>query len=150
MGRRLEPVGSTTGPDALLYHKSPGTGAKLCNGSGMWIMDMWPVSGEGVQIESLLISGSLRRGSVNHAVLETVRILVPPGGLARMFPSMSELSDFNPDDDRVPLAPIVADLRRKHWPGVCPPVLYSRCAGDLPRSFIKFNKPLHEIEGSLT
>lgn len=59
----------------------------------------------------LLINGSLRGGSVNAAVLRTARELAPTPVAARLYGSMAELPHFNPDHDRDPLDPVVADLR---------------------------------------
>jgi NAD(P)H-dependent FMN reductase len=61
----------------------------------------------------VLISGSLRRGSTNTAVLHTARSLVPEGVTAMLYEGMDALPHFNPDDDREgePVDPAVADLR---------------------------------------
>jgi NAD(P)H-dependent FMN reductase len=54
----------------------------------------------GRRLQLLLISGSLRAGSTNTAVLETARA-VAPGGLATvLYGGMGGLPHFNPDDDR--------------------------------------------------
>ncbi len=58
-----------------------------------------------------MISGSLRRGSVNTAVLQTAARLEVPGVHALLYERAAELPHFNPDDDLgVPPAP-VAELR---------------------------------------
>lgn len=61
----------------------------------------------------LLISGSLRSGSTNAAVLQTLSDVAPAGVTAVLYDGMGRLPHFNPDDDRegeaVPAA--VADLR---------------------------------------
>jgi NAD(P)H-dependent FMN reductase len=48
----------------------------------------------------LLVSGSLRAGSTNTAVLETARMLVPEGVKTVLYGGMGGLPHFNPDDDR--------------------------------------------------
>ena len=83
----------------------------------------------------LLISGSLRGGSVSSAVLDTARTLVPAGVTATVFRRTGDLPHFSPDDDRDPIPEPVADLRshleRAHA------VLFStpEYAGSLPGSF---------------
>ncbi|HEY3715094.1 MAG TPA: NAD(P)H-dependent oxidoreductase [Jatrophihabitantaceae bacterium] len=59
----------------------------------------------------LLVSGSTRTASTNTAALRTAVALAPPGITARLYEWMSVLPAFNPDDDRDPLPPAVADLR---------------------------------------
>ncbi len=59
----------------------------------------------------LLISGSVRAGSTNAAVLSTVRELIPAPFSGRLFEGLGELPMFNPDLDRDPLPPEVAALR---------------------------------------
>ena len=61
----------------------------------------------------LLISGSLRAGSVNAAVLKTAQQLSPREMNACIYDSLSELPHFNPDDDREPLHLAVANLRNR-------------------------------------
>jgi NAD(P)H-dependent FMN reductase len=60
-----------------------------------------------------MISGSLRRGSTNTAVLLTARSVLPDGVTATLYDGMAALPHFNPDDDREgePVDPAVADLR---------------------------------------
>ncbi len=60
-----------------------------------------------------MISGSLRRGSTNTAVLLTARSLLPNGVTTALYDGMATLPNFNPDDDREgePVHPAVADLR---------------------------------------
>lgn len=48
----------------------------------------------------LLVSGSLRAGSTNTAVLETVRAVAPDGLATVLYGGMGGLPHFNPDDDR--------------------------------------------------
>jgi NAD(P)H-dependent FMN reductase len=59
----------------------------------------------------LLVSGSLRSGSSNAAVLRTVRALVPDGVEAELYERLGTLPHFNPDDDVDPLPPAVSELR---------------------------------------
>jgi chromate reductase, NAD(P)H dehydrogenase (quinone) len=47
----------------------------------------------------LAISGSLRRGSANTAVLEAFARLAPEGVKALVYPDLAKLPPFNPDDD---------------------------------------------------
>lgn len=63
----------------------------------------------------LLISGSLRAGSVNEATLKTVQALAAEGQQdlqATIYQGMADLPHFNPDDDHDPLHPAVAGLRQ--------------------------------------
>lgn len=61
----------------------------------------------------LLVSGSLRAGSTNTAVLRTARTVVPDGVTASLYDGMDGLPHFNPDDDREgePAHRAVAELR---------------------------------------
>jgi NAD(P)H-dependent FMN reductase len=63
----------------------------------------------------LLVSGSVRDGSTNTAVLRTVREIAPPDVEAVLYHGILGLPHFNPDDDaegaRVPDA--VAAMRRE-------------------------------------
>jgi chromate reductase, NAD(P)H dehydrogenase (quinone) len=61
----------------------------------------------------LLISGSLRAGSTNTAVLATAQALAPAGVSAQLYEGMARLPHFNPDEDREgePVDVAVADLR---------------------------------------
>lgn len=62
----------------------------------------------------LAISGSLRAGSSNTALLEAARLVAPPGLEVVMYEGLAELPAFNPDldtieGDRLPAS--VAELR---------------------------------------
>ncbi len=83
----------------------------------------------------LMISGSLRSGSVNTAVLWTAAELLPAGVVADTFDGTGRLPHFNPDDDVDPLHPAVADFRRRIV--VADAVLFStpEYAGALPGAF---------------
>jgi NAD(P)H-dependent FMN reductase len=61
----------------------------------------------------LLISGSLRAGSTNSAVLRTAQAVAPAGIETVLYDGMGELPHFNPDDDAegAPVHPAVARLR---------------------------------------
>jgi len=61
----------------------------------------------------LLISGSLRAGSPNTALLRTAQAVAPEGTIALIYEGLGRLPHFNPDDDIVPLHPSVADLRMR-------------------------------------
>ena len=61
----------------------------------------------------LLISGSLREGSINSATLRTMLDLAPAGVETVLYQGIGSLPHFNPDDDREgePVDAAVADLR---------------------------------------
>jgi chromate reductase len=61
----------------------------------------------------LLISGSLRDGSTNTAVLRTAGMVAGKGVTTTLYDGMAQLPHFNPDDDRegLPVHPAVAHLR---------------------------------------
>jgi NAD(P)H-dependent FMN reductase len=61
----------------------------------------------------LLISGSLRAGSTNSAVLRTAQAVAPAGIATSLYEGMAELPHFNPDDDveGAPVAAPVAAMR---------------------------------------
>jgi chromate reductase len=63
-------------------------------------------------VSVLTINGSLRNGSVNGAVLETVRSIAPANVAVTAFDSLADLPPFNPDNDRDPLPPHVCGLRQ--------------------------------------
>ncbi|MDQ6616925.1 MAG: NAD(P)H-dependent oxidoreductase [Actinomycetota bacterium] len=83
----------------------------------------------------LLISGSLRDGSTNTALLRTAQAVAPPGLELVLFPGLGELPHFNPDDDVEPLPPAAAALRAQI--GAADAVVFStpEYAGALPGSF---------------
>ena len=60
-----------------------------------------------------MISGSVREGSVNSAVIATAAELVPPGFTAVVHRGLGDLPHFNPDLDHDPLPPAVVELRRQ-------------------------------------
>jgi chromate reductase len=61
----------------------------------------------------LLISGSLRDGSTNTAVLRTAGMVAGKGVTTTLYDGTAQLPHFNPDDDRegLPVHPAVAHLR---------------------------------------
>ncbi|MDT7741278.1 MAG: hypothetical protein QOE59_356 [Actinomycetota bacterium] len=62
-------------------------------------------------MDTLLISGSTRRGSTNSAVLRTVHALAAPELTTTIYDELAALPAFNPDDDHEPLPGPVARLR---------------------------------------
>lgn len=85
----------------------------------------------------LLVSGSLRAGSTNSALLRTVQAVAPPGAETVLYDGMATLPHFNPDDDPeggAPPAP-VAELRAEL--GAADAVLFCtpEYAGGLPGAF---------------
>ncbi|MET7489695.1 NAD(P)H-dependent oxidoreductase [Streptomyces sp. NPDC005538] len=84
----------------------------------------------------LLLSGSLRAGSSNEAVLRTAHAVAPEARVETVrYDGLAELPHFNPDDDQDPLPPPVAQLRaaidRAAGILICTP----EYAGTLPGSF---------------
>ena len=61
----------------------------------------------------LAISGSLRQASSNTAVLHAAARLAPADVQIELYGGLDALPYFNPDRDREPLPPPVADLRRR-------------------------------------
>ena len=59
----------------------------------------------------LLVSGSLRSGSTNAAVLRTAQTVAPADMECVLYDGLGVLPHFNPDDDADPLPPAVAELR---------------------------------------
>ncbi len=86
-------------------------------------------------IRVLLVSGSLRNGSTNSALLRTIQVVAPETVDAVFYQGLDGLPHFNPDDDREPLHPAVATLRSTIR--ACDAILFStpEYAGALPGSF---------------
>jgi chromate reductase len=87
-------------------------------------------------VEILLVSGSLRGGSGNSALLRTAAALELPGIATRLYAGMGDLPHFNPDDDDpARLGPAVRELRARL--AASDAVLFSTTeyAGALPGSF---------------
>ena len=89
----------------------------------------------GSRCKLLLISGSLRAGSVSGAALEAARALLPAGAIAAVSARSDDLPHYSPDRDRDPLPEAVADLRAQLASAEA--VLFStpEYAGSLPGSF---------------
>lgn len=83
----------------------------------------------------LLISGSLRSGSTNTALLRTVATLVPAGVTTELFDGMAALPYFDPDLDRDPLPPPVQELREAIHAADALLICTPEYAGALPGAF---------------
>jgi NAD(P)H-dependent FMN reductase len=83
----------------------------------------------------LLVSGSLRAHSTNTAVLETAAHLAPAGVVTMRFTGLGRLPHFDPDADRDPLDPRVAELRRQIHAADALMFSTPEYAGALPGSF---------------
>jgi chromate reductase len=79
----------------------------------------------------LLIGGSLRSGSGNAAVLGTAATFAP----SVIYGGLGDLPHFNPDDDREPLHPAVAELRAAIKAADALLFCTPEYAGGLPGSF---------------
>ncbi|GAA3796820.1 hypothetical protein GCM10022403_033440 [Streptomyces coacervatus] len=84
----------------------------------------------------LLLSGSLRAGSTNEAVLRTAQAVAPAVAVeAVLYDGLAGLPHFNPDDDTDPLPPSVAGLRAAIEGAAGVLVCTPEYAGTLPGSF---------------
>ncbi|MGH2383408.1 MAG: NADPH-dependent FMN reductase [Candidatus Limnocylindria bacterium] len=85
----------------------------------------------------LLISGSLRDGSTNTAVLRTACEVAPAGVMTALYSDMGRLPHFNPDDDREgeSLHRAVIDLREQLAAADAVLVCTPEYAGALPAAF---------------
>jgi chromate reductase len=83
----------------------------------------------------LLISGSLRRDATTTALLRTARLLAPQGTTALLYEDLRALPHFDPDLDRDPLPPAVAELRVAVHAADCILFCTPEYAGALPGSF---------------
>ncbi len=85
----------------------------------------------------LLICGSLRVGSSNAALLQTVQEILLEGVVADLYDGLAKLPHFSPDDDSEdkPVPPAVGDLRERIR--VADALLFStpEYAGGLPGAF---------------
>ncbi len=83
----------------------------------------------------LLVSGSLRAGSTNSALLRTAVRVAPAGVEAELFDGVGRLPHFDPDQDGDPLHPAVEALRAAIRG--CGSILFSTLeyAGALPGAF---------------
>jgi NAD(P)H-dependent FMN reductase len=83
----------------------------------------------------LLISGSLRAGSINAAVLRTTRQALPPDVEGVIYEGLGQLPHFNPDDDADAVPAEVAALRAAIHAAAAIVVSTPEYAGALPGSF---------------
>jgi chromate reductase, NAD(P)H dehydrogenase (quinone) len=88
-------------------------------------------------VRILLISGSLRSGSTNTAVLRTAAALAPDGVATVLFDGMARLPHFSPDADAdgAPVHPAVAALREAVAAADALLLCTPEYAGALPGSF---------------
>jgi chromate reductase len=93
------------------------------------------VTTSGPACRILLISGSLRQGSTNTALLRTARAVAPARVATGVYEGLADLPHFNPDDDHDPLPAAVLALRSQI--GDADALLFStpEYAGALPGSF---------------
>jgi NAD(P)H-dependent FMN reductase len=82
-----------------------------------------------------MISGSLRGGSSNAAVLRTAAQAAPNGVVADLYDGLASLPHFNPDDDGDAIDPAVADLRARIAAADAVLFCTPEYAGALPGSF---------------
>jgi chromate reductase len=88
-------------------------------------------------VRILLVSGSLREGSTNSALVRTAAALAPDGVEASIYEGLGELPHFNPDDDAegvevpAPVAALRSQLRGSDAALFSAP----EYAGALPGSF---------------
>ena len=83
----------------------------------------------------LLVSGSTRGSSANTAALRTMRAVAGRPVIAVLYEGLSTLPAFNPDDDREPLPPAPAELRREIAAADAVVFCTPEYAGSLPGSF---------------
>ncbi|MEV0977715.1 NADPH-dependent FMN reductase [Streptomyces sp. NPDC049915] len=84
----------------------------------------------------LLLSGSLRSGSTNEAVLRTAQDVAPSAKVEALpYDGLAGLPHFNPDDDTDPLPAPVAELRAAIDNAAGILVCTPEYAGTLPGSF---------------
>ncbi|NSC25598.1 NAD(P)H-dependent oxidoreductase [Streptomyces albus subsp. chlorinus] len=84
----------------------------------------------------LLLSGSLRTGSTNDAVLRTAQAVAPAAKVrAVIYGGLAELPHFNPDEDTDPLPAPVAGLRGAIDAAAGLLICSPEYAGTLPGSF---------------
>jgi chromate reductase, NAD(P)H dehydrogenase (quinone) len=93
---------------------------------GGWVMG---------RCRALLISGSLRLRSTNTALLRTAQVVAPEGTTAVLYDGLDRLPHFDPDIDRDPLPPAVAELRTAVHANDAILFCTPEYAGALPGSF---------------
>jgi len=86
-------------------------------------------------VRILLVSGSMRAGSSNTAVLRTLQAMTPPDVRADLYEGLAALPHFNPDDDYEPLHPAVSVLRAGIAAAGAVVFCTPEYAGALPGSF---------------
>jgi NAD(P)H-dependent FMN reductase len=88
-------------------------------------------------VRILLVSGSLRGGSTNSALLRTAAEVAPDGVETLGYDGMGALPHFNPDDDAegVPVDPRVGELRAAVAAADALLISTPEYAGALPGSF---------------
>ena len=88
-------------------------------------------------VRILLVSGSLRAGSTNTALLRTAAAVAPPHVEAVLYDGLGTLPWFNPDDDPPggPVHPAVAGLRAQIAQSDAVLFCTPEYAGALPGSF---------------
>lgn len=86
-------------------------------------------------VRILLVSGSMRAGSSNAAVLRTLRALAPADLSAELYERLGTLPHFNPDDDHEPLPPAVTEMRAGIAAAGAVVFCTPEYAGALPGSF---------------
>jgi len=86
-------------------------------------------------VRILLVSGSMRAGSSNTAVLRTLQAMTPPDVRADLYEGLAALPHFNPDDDYEPLHPAVSELRAGIAAAGAVVFCTPEYAGALPGSF---------------
>jgi chromate reductase len=90
-----------------------------------------------VPVRVLLISGSLRAGSTNSALLRTAHAVAPDGVVTTLYGALGDLPHFDPDDDvdGEPLPAAPADLRAQLDAADAVLFCTPEYAGALPGSF---------------
>ncbi|MEV8630670.1 NADPH-dependent FMN reductase [Streptosporangium sp. NPDC051023] len=83
----------------------------------------------------LLLSGSLRAGSSNEAVLRTAQIVAPSQVRTVLYRGLADLPHFNPDDDIDPLPAPVTELRAAISEATAILICTPEYAGTLPGAF---------------
>lgn len=98
-------------------------------------MNLNPEPGATTEVRVVSLCGSLRRGSVNAAVLRTAARTAHPGMIVTPYDGLRDLPPFDPGDDREPLPPPVAELRRSLAQADAVLVCTPEYAGALPGAF---------------
>jgi NAD(P)H-dependent FMN reductase len=86
-------------------------------------------------VNILLLSGSLRAGSSNEAVLRTVQAIAPEHVRTVFYGGLAALPHFNPDADADPLPAEVARLRAAIAGAAAVLICAPEYAGTLPGTF---------------